>query len=40
MVQVNRERVIWNFYPDGAIAAGTAKTQSFSTIAVIIQANY
>jgi len=40
MVQVNRERVTWNFYPDVSIAAGTAKTLSFSAIAVITQGNY
>ena len=40
VVQVNRERVTWNFNPDVAVAAGTAKTLSFSATAVITQGNY
>jgi uncharacterized repeat protein (TIGR01451 family) len=40
VVQVNRERVTWNFSGDVGIDEGTSKTLSFSAIAVITQGNY
>ncbi len=40
VVQVNRERVTWNFTDDIEIDEGTSKTLSFSAIAVITQGNY
>ena len=40
VVQVNRERVTWNFNPDVSVPSGTSKTLSFSATAVITQGNY